>query len=81
MDGVLVLERVPEMLIVHHLIAIPSADAFAAEEPAFLKLVDDALHCTNGDADGIGDIALAQLRVSADRYENVAVVGEKRPRG
>lgn len=72
-------ERVAEWQIGIDVVAVASSDAFSGEVAAALELVDDLLHSADRDADGVGEVSLAQLGIAIDGDEHMAIVGEERP--
>ena len=50
-------DRVPQRLVSDHLVTVPAADLFAADELAPLEVSDDPLNGTLGDPDPFGDLA------------------------
>jgi hypothetical protein len=80
-DRVLVLERVPEVLRHVDAVAVPPADALTGDVSVGFELVDDPLDRARRDADRMSNVTLTQLRIPADRDENMGVIGQKRPTG
>ena len=78
-NGVLVFEGVPKGPAVDDPIAITAPDSFALEIPLVLEFVDDALNRSDGEADCVGNVSLAELGVSTEGDQDVRMVGEKRP--
>jgi hypothetical protein len=61
------------------LVAVASADADTVDVAGFDKLADDPLSCSLGDSYGFCNVSDANVRVTSNTEEHLAVVGEKRP--
>lgn len=78
--SVLILEWVTQWLIGHDDVVVSAANPLDLEIPALLQVVDDPLYGADSYADGVGHVALTGVGLSADRNEDVSVVGEEGPR-
>jgi hypothetical protein len=72
-------DRMTERQVVVDLVAVPPALPEPLDVARLFEIGHDPLHRTLGDADEIGDVAHAHLRLPGDAEEHVGVVGEERP--
>lgn len=80
MHRVVLFDRVTQRPIVDHAVVVATPDSFADQVATLLKIVNDSLHRSHGDPNGVGHIALAGIRILADNDQDVGVIGEKGPR-
>ena len=79
-EGMTILEWMAKVCVLDDRVAVPATNTLVSQAVCGFKLGDDALHCTLGNSDKIGNLALANIGVASDGQENVSVVGEELPR-
>ena len=75
-----VFERMAERNVCVDFVSIAAANALPGHESGVFELMEDLLHCTDRDADGVCDVALSEFRVAVERDQHMRVVRQEGPR-
>ena len=60
-------------------VAVPAAVSLALDVPGLDEVSQDALGRSEGDANGVGDVAQANIGVAGDAEQHLRVVGDELP--